>query len=69
MPGSKRTCSERSMDNILLPAGIKDLIINVIYFLAHLSVIKDPIKIKIEVLLSHFNSLLVYSFKRFMNSS
>ena len=69
MPGSKRTCSERSTDNILLPAGIKDLIINVIYFLAHLSVIKDPIKIKIEVLLSHFNSLLVYGFKRFMNSS
>ena len=68
MPGGKQTCSERSMDGILLPAGIKDLI-NVIYFLAHLSVIKDPIKIKIEVLLSRFNSLLVYGFKRFMNSS
>ena len=63
MPGGKRTCSERSMDDILLPSGIKDLI-NVIYFLAYLSVIKDPIKIKIEVLLSRFNSLLVYAFKR-----
>ena len=38
----------------LLPGGIKDLI-NVIYFLAHLSVIKDPIKIETKVFLSHFN--------------
>ena len=67
MPGGKQTCSERSMYNFLLPAGIKDLI--VIYFLAHLSVIKDPIKIKIKVLLSHFNSPLVCGFKPFMNSS
>ena len=55
-----------SMYNFLLPAGIKDL--NVIYFLAHLNVIKDPIKIKIKVLLSHFTSLLVYDFKPILNS-
>ena len=67
MPGGKQTCSERSMYDFLLPVDIKDLI--VIYFLAHLSVIKDPIKIKIKVLLSHFNSLLVYGLKPFMNSS
>ena len=56
------------MYDFLLPAAIKDLI-NVIYFLAHLNIIKDTIKIKIKVLLSHFNSLLVYGFKPFMNSS
>ena len=56
------------MDGFLLPAANKDLI-NIIYFLALLSVIKDPIKIKIKVLLSHFNSLLGYGFKPFMNSS
>ena len=55
-----------SMYNFLLPAGINDL--NVIYFLAHLNVIKDPIKIKIKVLLSHFTSLLVYDFKPILNS-
>ena len=47
----------------LLPAGIKDLI--AIYFLAHLSFIKDPIKF----LLSYFNSLLVFGFNLFMNFS
>ena len=56
MPGGKQTCSERSMDGILLPAGIKDLI-NVIYFLAQQSVMKVPIMIKIKILLSHFTLL------------
>ena len=50
------------MFEFLLRASIKDLI-NVIYFLAHLSVLKDPIKIKINVLLLHFTTLLVYSFE------
>ena len=44
------------MYDFLLQAGMKDLI-NIIYFLAYLSVIKDPMKMKIKVLLSHFNSL------------
>ena len=56
MPGRKQICSSSSMYDFLLRAGIKDLI-NIIYILAYLSVIKDPMKIKIKVLLSHSNSL------------
>ena len=67
MSGGKQTCSEKSMYGFLLPVGIKDL--TDIYFLAHRSVIKDPIKIKIKVLLSHFNSPLGCGFKPFTNSS
>ena len=56
MLDGKQTCSERSMYDFLLPAGIKDLI-NVIYFLAQQSVMKVPIMIKIKILLSHFTLL------------
>ena len=52
------------MYDFLLPAGIKDLI-NGIYFLAHLIVTKNPIKMKIKVLVPHLNSLSVYGFKPF----